>query len=163
MIRKIKALGGALRSAKNRVAHVGFARRPFSIVAPRIIVVGSSTGGPQALAALLDPLSPSLAKVPVVVAQHMPPMFTAILAERLSRSTGREAKEATDREPLKPATIYVAPGNRHMTVAGGDAPILRLSDDPPVNFCRPAVDPLFTSVARTYGPAALGIVLTGMG
>jgi two-component system chemotaxis response regulator CheB len=163
VIRKIKLLGGALRSAKNRAARPGFASRPFSIVAPRIIAIGSSTGGPEALTAMLEPLAPGLSRVAVVIAQHMPPIFTAILAERLGRSTGREAKEAIDREPLKPATIYVAPGNRHMTVAGGDAPILRLSDDPPVNFCRPAVDPLFGSVARTFGAAALGVVLTGMG
>jgi two-component system chemotaxis response regulator CheB len=163
VIRKIKLLGGALSSAKNGAARLGFARRPFSIVAPRIIAIGSSTGGPEALTAMLEPLAPGLRRVAVVIAQHMPPIFTAILAERLSRSTGRDAKEAIDGELLKPATIYVAPGNRHMTVGGGDAPTLRLSDDPPVNFCRPAVDPLFASVARTFGAAALGVILTGMG
>jgi two-component system chemotaxis response regulator CheB len=90
-------------------------------------------------------------------------MFTTILAERLSRSTGREVREAKDGEALKPATIYIAPGDRHMTVSPIETPRLRLSDGPPVHYCRPAVDPLFGSVARTYGPAALGIVLTGMG
>ena len=90
-------------------------------------------------------------------------MFTAILAERLGRSTGRSVREGLDREPLKPGTIYVAPGDRHMTVSGADSPSLRLSDEPPVHFCRPAVDPMFASVAATFGPAALGIVLTGMG
>jgi two-component system chemotaxis response regulator CheB len=99
----------------------------------------------------------------VVVAQHMPPMFTAVLAERLGRSTGREVREGVDREPLKPGAIYIAPGDRHMTVSGPDEPRLRLSDEPPVHFCRPAVDSLFKSVAATFGPAALGVVLTGMG
>lgn len=179
VIRKIKALGGARKAALLRKLRAEGAfgagdaaapgepaikLRPFSLVPPRIVAVGSSTGGPQALAAMLGPLAPSLARASVVVAQHMPPMFTAILAERLARSTGHEAKEATDRELLKPGTIYVAPGDRHMTVvADHDGTSLRLSDGPPVNFCRPAVDPLFRSVAAAYGPAALGIVLTGMG
>jgi two-component system chemotaxis response regulator CheB len=169
VIRKVKALGGIRETERQRMhghdSALVSARisRPFSLVPPRIVVVGSSTGGPQALSALLDPLSPQLAKVPVVVAQHMPPMFTAVLAERLGRSTGRSAREGVDGEALTPGTIYVAPGGRHMTVSGADSPIVRLSDDPPVHFCRPAVDLLFKSVALAYGPATLGIVLTGMG
>ena len=128
-----------------------------------MIAIGSSTGGPQALGALLGALSPALARVPVLVAQHMPPMFTTVLAERLARATGREAGEGRDGERLKPGAIYVAPGDRHMTVARREAPCLRIGNGPPVHFCRPAVDPLFTSVAATFGPASLGIVLTGMG
>jgi two-component system chemotaxis response regulator CheB len=93
----------------------------------------------------------------------MPPVFTSILAERLARATGRETKEGSEGEPLKPGTIYVAPGNHHMTVIDPARPVLCIGDEPPVHFCRPAVDPLFASVATTYGPAALGIVLTGMG
>jgi two-component system chemotaxis response regulator CheB len=132
-------------------------------VPPRIIAIGSSTGGPEALAGLLGVASPALSRVPVVIAQHMPPVFTGILAERLARATGRETKEGAEREPLCPGTIYVAPGNHHMTVVGADRPSLRIGDEPPVHFCRPAVDPLFSSVAAAFGPAALGIVLTGMG
>jgi two-component system, chemotaxis family, protein-glutamate methylesterase/glutaminase len=131
-------------------------------VPPRIIAIGSSTGGPQALTEILEPLASALHRVPVVIAQHMPPMFTAILAGRLARATGREAKEAADGEPLKPATLYVAPGDRHMTVALAEVPVLRLTEEPPLNFCRPAVDPLFASVATAYGTAALGIILSGM-
>jgi two-component system chemotaxis response regulator CheB len=112
---------------------------------------------------MLGVAAPALARVPVVVAQHMPPIFTSILAERLARATGRETREGIHGEPLRPGTIYVAPGDRHMTVVSPERPILRLGDEPPVHFCRPAVDPLFGSVAATYGPAALGIVLTGMG
>jgi two-component system chemotaxis response regulator CheB len=171
VIRKVKALGGAEQSRGRLASEQGsasalarsVAMRPFSLVPPRILAIGSSTGGPQALAAMLDPLAPSLARVVVVVAQHMPPMFTAVLAERLGRSTGREVREGVDREPLKPGAIYIAPGDRHMTVSGPDEPRLRLSDEPPVHFCRPAVDSLFKSVAATFGPAALGVVLTGMG
>jgi two-component system chemotaxis response regulator CheB len=142
---------------------VPFRQRPFSLVPPRVIAIGSSTGGPDALMSLLGAASPSLARVPVLVAQHMPPVFTGILAERLARATGRESKEGFHGEPLKPGTIYVAPGNHHMTVVGKAQPALRIGSEPPVHFCRPAVDPLFASVAAAYGPATLGIVLTGMG
>ncbi|MGA8688461.1 MAG: chemotaxis protein CheB, partial [Methyloceanibacter sp.] len=78
-------------------------------------------------------------------------MFTAILAGRLTRSTGREAEEAVDGEPLKPATIYIAPGDRHMIGAASGEPVLRLNDEPPVHHCRPGVDPLFASVAASHG------------
>jgi two-component system chemotaxis response regulator CheB len=99
----------------------------------------------------------------VLVAQHMPTMFTTVLAERLARVTGREAIEGRDRERLKHGVVYVAPGDHHMTVRRPEAPCLHIGREPPVHFCRPAIDPLFASVARTFGPAALGIVLTGMG
>ena len=93
----------------------------------------------------------------------MPPVFTGILAERLSRATGREVKEGAADEALNPGKIYVAPGNHHMPVVGSARPVLRIGNELPVHFCRPAVDPLFASVAAAFGPAALGIVLTGMG
>jgi two-component system chemotaxis response regulator CheB len=179
VVRKIKSLGrartqGAALGDGARVVvddaalgetrrRLTFKQRPFSLVPPRIIAIGSSTGGPQALASLLGAASPSLSRVPVVVAQHMPPVFTGILAEHLARATGRETREGVEGEPLKPGRIYVAPGNHHMTVVHAAQPALRLGSEPPVHFCRPAVDPLFASVAATYGPAALGIVLTGMG
>jgi two-component system chemotaxis response regulator CheB len=175
VIRKIKLLGRArthLGPGQAAEAHAGqetdvrqfaFRKRPFSLVPPRVVAVGSSTGGPDALARTLGIASPSLSRVPVLIAQHMPPVFTSILAERLARATGRETKEGSEGEPLKPGTIYVAPGDHHMTVADPARPVLRIGDEPPVHFCRPAVDPLFASVATTYGPAALGIVLTGMG
>jgi len=167
VIRKIKALGSPHRQAGPLTeagrAVVPFKQRAFSLVPPRVIAIGSSTGGPQALTSLFEALSPSLDRIPVLIAQHMPPMFTTILAERLARATGRESKEGVDGEPIRPGTIYVAPGNHHMGVHRSAPPRLSVTKGPPVNFCRPSVDPLFTSVADTYGPAALGIVLTGMG
>jgi len=167
VIRKVKALGAPCRDAAP-LAEAGRAvvpskQRAFSLVPPRVIAIGSSTGGPQALTSLFETLSPSLDRVPVLIAQHMPPMFTTILAERLARATGRETKEGVDGEPVCPGTIYVAPGNHHMTVRRSIPPQLSITKGPPVNFCRPAVDPMFTSVAEAFGPAALGIVLTGMG
>jgi two-component system chemotaxis response regulator CheB len=179
VIRKIKllgrvrtrraVLGEGVPVAADRAAAVeagkrpAFKQRPFSLVPPRIIAICSSTGGPEALAVVLGAASPSLSRVPVLVAQHMPPVFTGILAERLARATGRETKEGVHGETLKPGTIYVAPGNHHMTVVQGAQPVVRIGSEPPVHFCRPAADPLFASVAAAFGPAALGIVLTGMG
>jgi two-component system chemotaxis response regulator CheB len=171
VIEKIKVLGrSGWRSAPaawRRDQAVGtpqHERRPFSLVPPRVIAIGSSTGGPQALGTLLGSLAPALSRVAVLVAQHMPPMFTTVLAERLARATGREAREGKDGEKLKPGAIFIAPGDHHMTIGARDGPTLRVSSGPPpVNFCRPAIDPMFASVASIFGPAALGIVLTGMG
>jgi two-component system chemotaxis response regulator CheB len=144
VVRKVKALGRKRPGvpAKGRLPRsLASLRRPFSLVPPRIIAIGSSTGGPEVLGRLLGAMSRSLSRVPVLVAQHMPPMFTTVLAERLARATRREAKEGSDGEPVKPGTVYVAPGDRHMTLVGFDAPAIRLGTEPPVNFCRPAVDP----------------------
>ncbi|MGB7036625.1 MAG: chemotaxis protein CheB, partial [Xanthobacteraceae bacterium] len=95
---------------------------------------------------------------------HMPPMFTTVLAEHLSRAGGRGAHEAEDGEPVLAGGIYVAPGGRHMRVVAGDNGIrIALGDDAPINFCRPAVDALFASAAAVWGAATLALVLTGMG
>lgn len=128
------------------------------------IVVGSSTGGPQALNRLFTAIGPSIAHVPVLVTQHMPPTFTAILAEHIGRAAGRPAAEGQHGEPIRPGRIYVAPGARHMTVGqSGGVPCIQLNDDPPVNFCRPAVDVLFDSASAVFRSSLLGVVLTGMG
>jgi two-component system chemotaxis response regulator CheB len=138
--------------------------RPYSNVRPRIVAIGSSTGGPQALQQVFTDIGTAIREVPVVVTQHMPPTFTAILAEHIAKAALRPAKEAADGEVLKPGHIYVAPGGLHMTVEkDGGQPVARLTDGPPVNFCKPAVDPLFDSVAKVYGSATLAVVLTGMG
>ena len=138
--------------------------RPFSNVAPRVLLIGSSTGGPQALTALVARIAPVFDRAPVLITQHMPPTFTTILAEHLARASGRNAHEAIDGEPIMPGTIYLAPGGRHMTVAKrNNQPAISLNDGPLVNFCRPAVDPLFSTAAQTWGGAILATVLTGMG
>ena len=167
VVDKIKVLSAAYRQAALRakldVPAVPFKGRPFSLVPPRAIAIASSTGGPQVLTSLLSALSPSLDRVVVLVAQHMPPMFTTVLAERLGRATGRDTSEGLDGEPLLPGMIYVAPGNRHMTVRSKPVLHLAIEDGPPVTYCRPAADLLFESAAAAYGPALLGVVLTGMG
>ena len=140
------------------------ALRSFSPVKPRILAIGSSTGGPQALARVIEDVASATAGIPVVITQHMPPTFTAILAEHLARSAGRAAREGSDGEKIEPGTIYVAPGGFHMSlIEKNGAPALSIADGPMINFCKPAVDPLFESVAELYGSAVLALVLTGMG
>lgn len=141
-----------------------FKLRPFPAAAPRVLLIGSSTGGPQALTALIARLAPVIDRAPVLITQHMPPTFTTILAEHLARASGRPAREGVDGEPVLPGHIYLAPGGRHMRVArrGGGA-VITLDDGPLVNFCKPAVDPLFSSAAAVWGGANLALILTGMG
>ncbi len=137
---------------------------PFSRIAPRILAIGSSTGGPQALTKLITDISPALGQIPTVITQHMPKTFTGILASNLSTAANRPCKEAEDGEVLKAGAIYVAPGGKHLVLrkSGGTA-VVKLDDGEPVNFCKPAVDPMFESVAGIFGSASLGLVLTGMG
>ncbi len=139
-------------------------RRPFSMAPVSILAIGSSTGGPQALTRLFTDIGPSLSGVPVVIAQHMPATFTAILAEHVGRAAGRPAAEGQDGEVIKAGHIYIAPGGKHMLVEkSGNDKIIRLSDGPAVNYCKPAVDPLFDTLAEIYGRGVLSVVLTGMG
>ncbi|MAP48982.1 MAG: chemotaxis response regulator protein-glutamate methylesterase [Oceanicaulis sp.] len=129
---------------------------------PSLIAIGSSTGGPQALREVIAAL-PRDIKVPIVITQHMPKLFTAILAEHLSK-LGMPAAEAKEGEPLRPGRIYLAPGDFHMTLRSANGVIsTHIDQSPPVNFCRPAVDPLFNSCAKVAGNGVLAVVLTGMG
>lgn len=128
-----------------------------------IVAIGASTGGPKALARLLEGL-PSNFAVPIVIVQHMPPIFTRLLAERLGTRTQLQCSEAIEGAAVAPRTIWIAPGDQHMTIERERGGVrIRLTNDPPVHSCRPAVDPLFLSVADAYGSSALGIILTGMG
>jgi len=128
-----------------------------------VIAVGSSTGGPDALTKVLLGLGSDL-PVPVVVTQHMPPVFTKMFAERLDRSTPLSVVEAADGMELANGTVYIAPGDRHLVLhRRGTATVTQLSSAPPENSCRPAVDVMFRSVAQLYGSAAFAAVLTGMG
>ena len=138
--------------------------RPFAPVIPRALLIGSSTGGPQALSTLIEKLPAAIDRAPVLITQHMPPTFTTVLAEHLSRVGARGAHEADEGEPVLAGGIYVAPGGRHLRVVRtADGVKIALGDDAPINFCKPAVDALFSSAAAVWGPAALAVVLTGMG
>jgi two-component system chemotaxis response regulator CheB len=145
-------------------AQLQLARRPFSMLAPRVLLIGSSTGGPQALMTLVADIGPVIDRFPVLITQHMPPTFTTILAEHLARASRRPAHEAVDGEIVKPGRIYLAPGGRHMRVVrhGAEAAIA-LDDGPPVNFCKPAVDPLFNSAIDVWQGSIMSVILTGMG
>jgi two-component system chemotaxis response regulator CheB len=130
---------------------------------PAVLVIGSSTGGPEALATVIPALPASL-PVPVLVVQHMPPVFTRQFAQRLDRLAALRVVEAVDGTPLQPGTVHLAPGDHHLTVRGTARGLVTgLDQSPPENFCRPAVDPLFRSAVAAYDGAVLGVVLTGMG
>ena len=117
------------------VAQPQLVRRAFGALAPRVLLIGSSTGGPQALMSLVAELGPVIDRFPVLITQHMPPTFTTILAEHLARSSRRPAHEAVDGEIVKAGQIYLAPGGRHMRVArhGADA-MIALDDGPADQF-----------------------------
>ena len=133
------------------------------ITRPAIIAIGVSTGGPEALAKLL-PTLPAGFPLPVVVAQHMPPIFTALLAKRLSEKCSVPVRECEPGKLLEPGCIWIAPGDFHMVVREEGGLIrLRTHQGPRENFCRPSVDVLFRSVAEVFGARSLGIILTGMG
>ena len=128
-----------------------------------ILAIGVSTGGPNALAELMPALGKNF-PVPVVIVQHMPPLFTRLLAERLGAISGFKCQEGAAGQVLRPGQLWVAPGGFHMeTERVRDGVILHLHEERPENSCRPAVDVLFRSVAKSYGSKVLSVVLTGMG
>ena len=133
------------------------------VLKPECLVIGSSTGGPQALFKVFQAVG-KITHIPVFVTQHMPATFTTILAEHLGQASGMPAAEAKDGELVVPGRIYVAPGDFHMVVDGNAASrVVRLNKNPPENFCRPAVDPMLRSIAKAYGAKTLFVMLTGMG
>lgn len=130
----------------------------------QIVAVGSSTGGPNALITLLSDMPENIG-VPIVITQHMPPVFTASLAKTLDGKSKLSVKEAMDGEVLQPNTVYIAMGGQQMKIASGIGyqKMIRITDDPPENSCKPSVDYLFRSVSREYGSKVTGVILTGMG
>ncbi|MDB5422024.1 MAG: cheB, partial [Brevundimonas sp.] len=168
LLAKVRALGGRRTgtlpaSAEPVVTAPPVAIRTRRTVRPEVIVIGGSTGAPPALMQVLQALRDGPAQ-PILIAQHMPPIFTAMLAEQLGRAGNRPCAEAIDGEPVRPGQAYVAPGGWHMTVVReAGSVIIRLNQEPPEHFCRPAVDPLLRSVAEVYGSAAVAVILTGMG
>jgi two-component system chemotaxis response regulator CheB len=137
--------------------------RPAAARKPRAIAIGSSTGGPQAVSRLLAALSPDV-RQPIFLTQHMPPTFTAILAQHLAKAGGRPTAEGRDGEMVEPGRVYVAPGDHHMVIRPlAGAATIALSKEAPENFCRPSVDPMLRSLVAVYGPDVLCVILTGMG
>lgn len=165
LVPKIRAIA---RRGKGGAAHVRPApkipvARSGPAVCPAIVAVGVSTGGPHALTELIETL-PERLSVPVLIVQHMPPRFTALLAERLDRIGRLKVCEAKDGDVPRAGWIHIAPGGRHMgVVRSGQQSLIRLSNEPQENSCRPAVDYLLRSVAGVYGPRVLAVIMTGMG
>jgi two-component system chemotaxis response regulator CheB len=163
LLPKLKALAARRSSSTHTTPlHVRPARAG---IAPPVeaVVLGISTGGPNALAEMLPQLPADLG-VPVLVVQHMPPMFTGLLAQRLDKVCALEVQEAVGGETPEPGQVWVAQGGRHLTVLRTESGLrLAANDDPPVNSCRPAVDVLFSSASRVFGSGLLAVVMTGMG
>jgi two-component system chemotaxis response regulator CheB len=166
LLPKIHALCERRSPSENRAASV-----PLTPAKPKprldekpieILVIGVSTGGPDALSKVL-PALPGNLPVPVIIVQHMPPVFTKLLAERLSAKTAVPVKEAVGGETVAPGTIWIAPGGHHLRMECGTGITLHLDDSPPQNFCRPSVDVLFESAAEIFHGGTLAVVLTGMG
>jgi len=161
--------GGSAPYTRDPV-HPGFDRsvsRPVAVrkqtVRPKAVAIGVSTGGPNALAEVIPALPPDF-PLPVFVVQHMPPMFTRLLAERLQAQSKLEVVEARDGMVVAPGSVYIAPGDFHMCVVRrGTRVILQTNQDAMENSCRPAVDVLFRSVGQVYGGATISVILTGMG
>lgn len=168
LLAKVRALGGRRRSpppptAPLTIAKPAAAFRNRRTVRPEVIVIGGSTGAPPALMQVMQALRAGPDQ-PILIAQHMPPIFTAMLAEQLERAGERPCAEAVEGEKVQAGRAYVAPGGWHMTVAReAGSVVIRLNQEPPEHFCRPAVDPLLRSVAEVYGSGAVAVILTGMG
>jgi two-component system chemotaxis response regulator CheB len=129
----------------------------------RVLAIGASTGGPNALAEIFARL-PADCPVPILIVQHMPPMFTRLLAERLSAKSAIRVQEGSSGCLLKPGEAWIAPGDHHMIVVrDGLNYRLLVHRDPPENSCRPSVDVLLRAVAQSFGPDSLTVILTGMG
>jgi two-component system chemotaxis response regulator CheB len=163
LVTKVRALAEAIRPSAPSPRHSHIPCAPVANRRIEILAVGASTGGPNALATLFQHI-PATLRVPVVIVQHMPPLFTRMLAERLAGTCPLPFREAADGDVLEPGTAWIAPGDFHMTlVRQRGKVIVALTQAPPENSCRPAVDVLFRSVAEVYGSATLATVLTGMG
>lgn len=183
LVEKVKALGAhrlkeagsgassARQTSRAKPGGGGFVKpdagpielRDVSKIKPEILCIGSSTGGPKALLNVVKDLSKSF-PLPIVITQHMPKTFTAILAEHLQQAGNRPAAEGIDGERLKAGHIYVAPGGIHMLIEGSARePVIRLNDGPAENYCKPSVDPMLRSVVNLYGAKVLTVILTGMG
>lgn len=156
-----KKPGAGTRNAAAAISGLSAASAPSTPVG--VVVIAVSTGGPAALAEVVPHLPPGL-RQPVLIVQHMPPVFTKVLAQRLAASCPLKVREAAHQEPLVKGQVLIAPGDHHMRIAGSPREAwVTLDQLPSENGCRPAADPLFTSAAQTYGASVLGVVMTGLG
>jgi two-component system chemotaxis response regulator CheB len=161
LIPEIKMICG--RTAASTQIAINPLRTAQGNAAIEAVAIATSTGGPNALAEVFSGLPASM-PVPIFIVQHMPPMFTRLLAERLTAQHAIKVEEATSNTVVKPSRAWIAPGDYHMIATRDGAGVrLALNQDPPENSCRPAADVLFRSLPRVYGPGVLAVVMTGMG
>lgn len=178
MIAKVNALGRSAKpknpaAAAPRPLAPAVAETPplaaaqtvaYPLLKPKALAIASSTGGPQALTEIFHALGGRLSDVPIFITQHMPPTFTKILATHISQAGGKECHEATHGEAVKSGTVYLAPGDYHMIPRSlRGKVIIELNQNPEVNYCRPAADPMIDGLVDVYGKHLLLAVLTGMG
>jgi two-component system chemotaxis response regulator CheB len=146
-----------LTSIASNMGRIAFGQKP------EMVLIGVSTGGPQALTTLL-PSIPGNIGVPILIVQHMPPLFTKALAESLNSKCALKVREATNNEPVEPGTVYIAPGGKQMKICvSGDKKTVVITDDPPENNCKPSVDYLFRSASQVLPGKCLAAIMTGMG
>lgn len=177
---KVRVLGGIARQARGGepksapmpasatmlapVPQASVQLKPETNSRAQALAIASSTGGPQALLNLFGDLKGTLSHIPIFITQHMPPTFTTILAEQIGNAGSRPCHEAKHGDIVQPGHAYLAPGDFHMTVIREQGrTVIQLDQNPPVNFCRPAADPMFESLAKIYGVGLMAAVLTGMG
>ncbi len=150
--------------AATPMGEASYALRPFAKVTSRVLAIGASTGGPNAINDLLKLCRPAIQRMPVIITQHMPTMFTTMFADHLKRSLTIDASEAQHGETIERGRVYVAPGGKHLRIERTANDIRAVIDDsPPVNFCKPSVDMTLASVCKVFGPGSLAVILTGMG
>lgn len=164
LVPRIRALAGLRKLTPAGDAPIVRRTRPTAVTAPvDALLIGCSTGGPDALARLLPRLPADLG-IPVLVVQHMPPVFTAMLAQRLDKTSSLQVREAADGDVVRAGEVLIAPGDHHLRVKRSAGTVRAVIDQgPQENFCRPAVDVLFRSALDVYGAGALVTILTGMG
>ncbi|MFQ5597162.1 MAG: chemotaxis response regulator protein-glutamate methylesterase [Nitrospiria bacterium] len=167
LIPKIKQFRNQRPVVKSKIQPVSKSAKPLIHLGkrpvPEVLAIGISTGGPEALSKLLPEISEDF-PVPIVIVQHMPKLFTKMLADRLDKDSKISVKEGAEGMILKPGTAYVAPGDHHLCLhKNARQACIALNQKPPQNSCRPSADYLFRSVAEVFGGRALGIIMTGMG
>lgn len=164
IINKIRAVAGTTRPAMKVAPKVTLtSTQAFKDFKPEILVIGSSTGGPNALNEVLSRLEPTF-QLPIIIVQHIPANFSEPLAERLSHASYRPCVVARSGMHIQENKVYLAPGDSHVVIKkDGEDRLLMLNKGPEENYCRPSVDPLFRSAAEIYGDHTLGLILTGMG
>jgi two-component system chemotaxis response regulator CheB len=162
LVRLVRSLAAPVINRELSPKSVFSLQKPLITIPPKILAIGSSTGGPNTLMQVLPKLKNI--SIPIVITQHMPKTFTAMLAQHITQNCGIPCSEGKEGESIKPGHAYIAPGDYHMTFKKSpEGAVITLTQDPPENFCRPSVNPMLRGLIPIYGSAILTVILTGMG